>query len=207
MITTGSGDFVPDSPFMRRDTPQGYSGIGVDFSKTGNAFRGVPRPIVKMGVTSSGARGAPGEPSTVPGPPGDPGTPGVDGGPGPPGDPSTVPGPPGDPGSPGSPGAVGPTGPQGIPGPKDSVVQTAEGIYAFAVTEGARPWFIDVIPAGTQPSVKFLAAIGGESARFISKCGKFELVLGVQVAYPDWYMPDKTLQQKLKANNFWNQAF
>lgn len=207
MITTGSGDFIPDSPFMRKDTPQGYSGVGVDFSKTGNAFRAVQRPIIRTGTPSSGARGAPGppgEPSTVPGPPGDPGP---QGDPGPPGDPSTVPGPPGDPGNPGPPGDVGPTGPTGEPGPKDSVVQTSEGIYAFAVTEGTRPWFIDVVPAGTQPDAKFMAAINGESARFVSKCGKFEMVFGVQAAYPDWHMPEKTSSQKQKANDFWNQAF
>jgi hypothetical protein len=75
------------------------------------------------------------------------------------------------------------------------------------VTEGARPWFIDVVPLNGPLSPKFAAAIVGESARFTSKCGKLDLVLGIQKDYPDWHLPDKTLHQKQKANNFWNQAF
>lgn len=191
---------------MRRSIPQGSNGVGVDFSNTGNGFRTISRPIVKTTQHGAGPRGAPGAPGEPggPGPTGDPGSPGS---PGPPGEPSTTPGPPGDPGSPGEPGPAGPTGPTGEPGPKDSVVQTSEGIYAFAVTEGARPWFIDVVPAGAEPDAKFLAAISRETARFVSKCGKLELVLGVQAAFPDWRMPDKTLTQKQKANAFWNQAF
>lgn len=211
-MNTGSGNYPADSPFLRRQIPQATNGLAMDYSPSGNAVRVVPRPLTRGsqpsgGSSAPGTPGTPGEPSTVPGPPGDPGSKGDKGSPGPPGDPSTVPGPPGNPGSPGSPGPEGPQGPTGLPGPKDSVVQTSEGIYAFAVTEGASPWFIDVVPAGAILERRFSAAIVEESARFVSKCGTLELVLGVQKDFPDWRMPDKTAAQKSKANEFWNQAF
>ncbi len=183
MIHTAAGTFTPDSPFLQKSTPQGYSGVSVDFSPSSNALRASAAPLIK-GASPFVGLGAPGTNGST-------GLPGGPGGPGPPG-------PTGNPGN---------AGPPGKASPKDSVVQTSEGIYAFAVVEGARPWFIDIIPAGTEPDAKFLAAVTGELVRFNSKCGKFDLVLGVQAEYPDWRMPDKTLQQKQKANAFWNQAF
>lgn len=169
---------------------------------------------------ATGAAGNPGDPGNPgnpgdPGPAGDPGDPGPigpNGNPGSPGDPGTPgnPGNPGDPGSPGPPGEPGPSGPQGEPGPpgpKDSVVRTSEGIYAFAVTEGARPWFIDIVPAGEKLEKKFAAAICEETARFRSTCGSFDLVFGVQNEYPNWRLPEKTGEQMQKARQFWNQAF
>ena len=125
----------------------------------------------------------------------------------------TGPGSPGGPGEPGPPGPDGPStpGPPGPPGPpgdpKDSVVSTAEGIYAFAVTEGARPWFLDIVPAGEDTDAKFNAATCEETARFRSECGRFDLVFAIQAAFPDWRMPDKTESQMTKAQTFWRQAF
>jgi hypothetical protein len=87
------------------------------------------------------------------------------------------------------------------------VVSTAEGIYAFAVTEGAQPWFIDIVPAGEGTDAKFDAATCEETARFRSECGRFDLVFAVQASYPGWRMPDKTEFQMVKANTFWGQAF
>ena len=104
----------------------------------------------------------------------------------------------------GTPGGEGPPGP---PGPKDSVVETSEGIYAFAVTEGTRPWFIDIVPAGEDTDKKFNAATCEETARFRSECGRFDLVFAIQAQYPDWRMPDKTESQMVKAQTFWRQAF
>lgn len=217
MITTGSGEFVPESPFLRGQRFESSGGIQTDFSRTGNAVRLVPRPVVS--TASSGApRGEPGEPGS-PGGPGPNGDPGPDGDPGPIGDPGPLgdPGPPGDPGGPPGPpgptgpdgpnGPDGPPGPEGPPGPKDSVVSTSEGIYAFAVTEGARPWFIDIVLAGEDTDAKFNAATCEETARFRSECGRFDLVFAIQSKFPDWRMPDKTEAQMVKANHFWGQAF
>jgi hypothetical protein len=86
-------------------------------------------------------------------------------------------------------------------------VSTSEGIYAFAVTEGARPWFLDIVPAGDGLEKKYSAAISEETARFRSACGKFDLVFGIQAAYPDWRLPSKTEEQMRAAKQFWNQAF
>jgi len=134
------------------------------------------------------------------GPKGDPGDPGSNGDPG---DPGT----PGNPGDPGTPGGPGPKGDPGDPGPKDSVVQTQSGIYAFACTEGTRPWFIDIVPTGKQTSQKFFDATCTKETRFLSACGEFELVFAVRQGFNDWYMPEKTTEQMARANHFWSQAF
>ena len=185
--------------------PDGPSGATGDPGAPGD-----PGPVGPTGPT--GPTGLPGDPGNPgdPGPPGPSGPDGPPGPPGPPGDPGGPPGPtgpPGDPGLTGDPGPIGPTGDPGPPGPKDSVVQTSEGIYAFAVTEGTRPWFIDIVPAGERLEKKFAAAICEETARFRSACGSFDLVFGVQNEYPDWRLPEKTGEQMQKARQFWNQAF
>ena len=217
MIPTPQGNFESDSPFQRRSQTVGMPDTRVLQGGTTVIGRNESPTVGPRVITGpTGKDGDPGSPG-FPGSPGVDGTPGVDGGPGPPGDPSTTPGPPGgpgptgDPGPPGdpstTPGPPGGPGPDGPPGPKDSVVSTAEGIYAFAVTEGAQPWFIDVVPAGATPEPKFMSAITGEVVRFASKCGRFDLFLGVQADYPNWRMPNKTAEQKRKANTFWGQAF
>jgi hypothetical protein len=87
------------------------------------------------------------------------------------------------------------------------VVKTEMGIYAFACTEGARPWFIDIVPSGAGMNPKHAAATDGNSVRFKSECGGFDLILAVRKEYSDWYMPSKTPQEMEKANGFWSQAF
>jgi hypothetical protein len=87
------------------------------------------------------------------------------------------------------------------------VVSTSEGIYAFAVTEGTRPWFIDIVAAESALEKRFDAAIHEETARFRSACGRFDLVFGIQSEYPDWHLPSKSEGQMNKAKQFWNQAF
>jgi hypothetical protein len=134
---------------------------------------------------------------------GAPGVPGNDGAPGSPGADGTD----GTPGADGLPGGPGPKGDPGDPGPKDSVVQTELGIYAFACTEGTRPWFIDVVHSGAELHPKHAAATDGKPVRFKSECGNFDLVLAVRKEYSDWFMPDKTTAEKEKANDFWAQAF
>ena len=217
MITTGSGIFHPDSHFLQKKVTQGYGGAGIDYSPHGDAVHLIPRPVVKLGQASTGARGAPGSPGT----PGTNGTPGDPGGPGPTGvgDPGPTgpdgspgaPGPPGDPGGPpgppGDPGGIGPTGPEGPPGPKDSVVQTSAGIYAFACMEGSRPLFVHVRRIDEGLPSKFLAAVGNSVLRFPSHDGEHELCVGVRSDFPDWFMPSKTSEQKRKADGFWGQAF
>lgn len=210
MITTVQGNFDPtNSPFAMRPWTWGFAGIGVNQSRDGKTT--VVGSLPKASVISGDALGGLG-PEGLPGSPGADGTPGTNGADGSPGTPGTdgtpgSPGTDGTPGNPGDPGAPGPMGDPGPPGPKDSVVKTYEGIYAFAVTEGARPWFIDVVPADSHTEPRFTAATCGETARFRSICGRFDLVLAIQAEYPDWRMPDKTEDEMRKARNFWSQAF
>lgn len=152
-----------------------------------------------------GPPGAPGTPSTVPGPPGEPG--GV-GPPGEPGNPSTEPGPPGIPGAPGEPGGVGPPGEPGPPGPKDSIIMNELGIYAFACSEGTRPWFFEIVKRGSRPTKKFIAAVEkGTITRFKSSNGRKELIFGVRKGYKNWVNPEKSVAQMRQANKFWGMAF
>lgn len=208
MITTVQGNYDPtNSPFAMRPWTRAFAGIGVDQSRDGKTVivGQLPRATVETATvmeSSLGPQGAQG-PQGPAGSPGDPGPTGPEGPTGPSG-PNGDPGPTGDPGPEGPPGGPGPPGP---PGPKDSVVSTSAGIYAFAVTEGARPWFIDIVPSGEDTDHKFSAATLGETARFRSVCGKFDLVFAVQAEYPDWRMPEKTESQMQSARSFWNQAF
>ncbi len=211
MITTVQGNYDPtNSPFAMRPWTRAFAGIGVDQSRDGKTVivGQLPRATVETATvmeSSLGPQGAQGPqgPQGPAGSPGDPGPTGPEGPTGPSG-PNGDPGPTGDPGPEGPPGGPGPPGP---PGPKDSVVSTSAGIYAFAVTEGARPWFIDIVPSGEDTDHKFAAATLGETARFRSVCGKFDLVFAVQAEYPDWRMPEKTKSQMQSARSFWNQAF
>ena len=75
------------------------------------------------------------------------------------------------------------------------------------MTEGTRPWLIDIVSAGEDTDAKFNAATCEETARFRSECGRFDLVFAIQAKFPDWRMPDKTEAQMVKANHFWGQAF
>ena len=208
MITTVQGNYDPtNSPFAMRPWTRAFAGIGVDQSRDGKTVivGELPKATVQTATvmeSSLGPQGAQG-PQGPAGSPGDPGLIGLEGPTGPSG-PNGDPGPTGDPGPEGPPGGPGPRGP---PGPKDSVVSTSAGIYAFAVTEGARPWFIDIVPSGEDTDHKFSAATLGETARFRSVCGKFDLVFAVQAEYPDWRMPEKTESQMQSARSFWNQAF
>jgi len=236
-MITGNGEFLPDSTFLKKKVTQGYNGVGVDYSPSGDAFRAIPQPIVRSsqerlssipGPTGpTGPTGATGSPGP-PGSPGSSGGPGDPGPPGPPGDPGGPPGPPGPPGPtgptgltgpegpaggagpPGDPGPIGPTGPDGPtgpPGPKDSVVKTPLGIYAFACMEASRPLFMHIRHVDDEIPSKFLAAVGPQILRFPSGDGKHELCVGIQAEYPEWFMPEKSEAEKKKANDFWNQAF
>jgi len=146
-------------------------------------------------IPPSGITGPTGPASTVPGPTGPRGLTGAA---------STVPGPTGPRGFTGSPGLTGHTGPTG---PKDSVVETLRGIYAFACVEDARPIFSERQPVGVGPSEKFLAAIDPRTLiSFTSDCGKFRKYEGVRVGFEHWNMPDRTPLQMQKARAFWGQA-
>jgi hypothetical protein len=185
------------SPFATNNLLTGLGGL--DATTVGNQSFVVARP-------QGGGKGGFGGYGTMVGgeglvgPKGDPGDPGDPGANGDPGDPGLN----GDPGFPGEPG---PKGDPGDPGPKDSVVQTNSGIYAFACTEGTRPWFIDIVPTGKQTSQKFFDATCTKETRFLSACGEFELVFAVRQGFNEWYMPEKTTEQMARANHFWSQAF
>ena len=146
----------------------------------------------------------------VPGPTGPAGAPGAAGAPGPTGPTGATggPGPGGPDGQPGEPGPIGPDGPEGPigpPGPKDSIVTTELGTYAFACTEGTRPWFIDVVPHGLMPSERFLAAV--EERGIVRFPGlSHDLVMGIRRGFADWVNPSKTEEQKQRADHFWGMA-
>lgn len=154
--------------------------------------------------------GEPGPPGSS-GDPGDPGPPGATGSPGPPGingDPGPV-GPPGvdgPPGGVGEPGPPGDTGPEGPPGPKDSIVKTSQGIYAFACAEADRPYFFSIVRTGEKLSDRFKAAVNGPLVRFRSTDNSYELCLALDARYPGWCNPDKTEEQLHRASAFWSQA-
>lgn len=172
----------------------------------------------------TGPAGSPGADSTVPGPtgpastvPGPTGPPGSDAGytgpvgpTGPAG--MSITGPPGisvtgPAGAPGADSTVpGPTGPTGPMGPKDSIVQTEAGIYAFACMEASRPMFFELVRAGEAASAKFLAAVIGVPLRFRSACGRSELLLGIRKGFGEWEMPEKTGAEMERAKRFWGQA-
>lgn len=171
-------------------------GLGV-VPATGSGVRGRRGPTGNTGPTGPmGPSGGPPGPTGPPGPQGPTGPMGMTGGPGPTG--AT--------GGAGPAGPTGPVGPQGPTGPKDSVVQTELGIYAFAVTEGTEPWFIDIVERGAKLDPKFEAATRGPVTRFISSCGHFELVMANRREFKMWRMPVKTVMQKAKADSFWRQA-
>ena len=78
MIRTSAGDYPPDSMFQRKSIPQGYGGVQIDFSRSGNnGFRTPPPPKVKSTQLNNsvprgptGSQGPTGPASTVPGPTG-----------------------------------------------------------------------------------------------------------------------------------------
>lgn len=192
------------SPFLSGPRNYAYDGVGaVGYGANKTVF---------SEPTTGGFDGNPG-PDGGPGPDGNPGP---DGGPGPPGDPGGPPGPEGPPGPGGSTGEPGPPGPPGppgndglpgAPGPKDSVVETVLGIYAFACTESTQPWFFDVVEAGKTPEPKFMAAVEPRIIRFKSECGRLDLCLGIRKGFLGWRMPEKSQREMEQSNKFWSLAF
>ena len=180
MITTGSGEFVPDSPFLRGQRFESSGGIQTDFSRTGNAVRLAPRPVVS--TASSGApRGAPG--------------------------PAGPAGPSGPAGATGPAGPAGVTGPQGPTGPKGSFVATPAGIFELACAEGTRPYFFHIRDTRDPVPSEFLHTITGDMVRFLSHDGKHELCFGVRREFPDWFMPKSNHAQLAHSVSFWNQEY
>lgn len=97
-------------------------------------------------------------------------------------------------------GSIGPTG------PKDSIVETTMGIYAFACIEGARPWFVDITPSGKDSSnPKFEAAVAKNVVQFKSICGGFVMSVGVRKGFEDWNMPEKNRKQMDHMVASWSQ--
>lgn len=192
-------------------------------SGSGATLLGGGPQIIRNRDGVSGGTGLPG-PAGDDGNPGGPGLPGAVGPPGIPGDPGGPPGPPGATGPPGSTGNTGPTGPDGSPGPpgnigntgptgepgppgpKDSIVSTELGIFALACSEGTRPWFIDIVPAGTPANPKFLSTTEGEEYRFATVDRRHEMVYRIRKGFSSWYLPVKSQNEMMAANQFWSQA-
>jgi len=204
-------EYLGNSSIANRPWVWGNDSLSVFPSSSGVMLSQLDGPKVASTADAMGSPGQDGSPGTPggPGSVGPTGPIGPQGNPGPngPTGPTGPDGPTGPPGPDGPEGPPGPMGDPGPPGPKDSVVSTSEGIYAFAVTEGTRPWFLDIVPAGTSLEKRYSAAICEETARFRSTCGSFDLVFGIQADYPDWHLPSKTEEQMNAAKSFWNQAF
>ena len=206
MIRTSAGDYPPDSMFQRKSIPQGYGGVQIDFSRSGNnGFRTPPPPKVKSTQLNNsvprgptGSQGPTGPASTVPGPTGPA---------------STVPGPPGPtgPSTPGPTGRQGPTGPAstvpGPTGPKGSFVKTQSGVYELACAEGTRPYFFHVRTVPEPIPSEFLETITGKLLRFPSHDGQHELCLAVRREFPDWFMPKSNERQRLHSVQWWGNEY
>ncbi len=171
-----------------QDGQRGPTGVGIQgptgIGETGPTGRSITGPTGKTGVGRTGPTGR-----GYTGPTG-----------------FGVTGPTGRPGS-ATTGAQGIQGPPGPTGPKDSIVQTPRGIFAFACIEGARPWFVDIVAADADLRGKFAAAVLPETAvRFRSACGKFDLVAAVRQGFEQWDMPERSAEQMARATRFWGGA-
>lgn len=186
-------------------------GPGLLFSGgPGGVLDFAPQPMVRSPQQDAPPFVSPGTGPT--GPQGDRGSRGSDG-------PQGFTGPRGSTGPQGPQGGTGPQGGQGSrgpqgdrgtigpTGPKDSIVKTSLGIYAFACMEGAQPWFFELVPYDGEPSEKFKAAIIERTlVSFPSESGLHRLVMGLRRGFDDWNMPIKTPQQMARAATFWSQA-
>ena len=202
----GNGPTGPTGP--TGDT--GPSGPTGDYGPTGPTG-----PTGDIGPTGpSGGPAGPTGDTGAPGPTGDTGPTGPTGPAGPTGSGAT--GAAGDTGSAGATGATGDTGPTGPTGPtgdtgpagKGSFLKTSEGIYEYICIEGARPWWVDMVPAGSPLTPKFAASIEPDTeTRFRSVDGKMDLVLGIKTGFKNWYAADATEEQREHALKFWRQEY
>lgn len=189
-----NSQLLSPSPMMATQTgARAGSGLGM----SGNTLFAQKQPVMRTPSSLGSGSGAPGR-RGGPGPPGANGTNGADGAMGMTGIPGTN-------GADGTPSTE--PGPPGPPGVKDSVVQTTEGIYAFACIEGTQPWFFEIVKRGKPCSRKFLAAVEkGSLISFTSDEGH-NLVMGIRKGCLKWNLPKKTLTEMNRANAFWSQAF
>lgn len=153
-------------------------------------------------------RAGPAGPQGDPGPQGEQG---IQGDPGPQGERGVQgePGPQGEigpQGPQGDPGATGPAGPEGPQGPKggDSIVTNTFGTRAVGIAEGTQGQWFDLIPAGQALDPWFEEALV-EPVRFVSTCGKFELICGVPKHCREWRIPEKTGEDKRRATDLWKE--
>jgi hypothetical protein len=136
------------------------------------------------------------------GAPGAPGADGIDGQDGAPG----APGADGIDGQDGAPGEQGPPGPEGPAGPKggDSIRTNAHGTKAVGIVEGTQGQWLDLVPHG-EPIEPWLEDELVEPVRFVSECGRFDLIVGVPKHCEHWRMPTKTPQQAEAAKAQWRE--
>ena len=170
--------------------PTGAAGAQGEQGTPGNdgADSTVPGPPGPQG--EQGPPGNDGADSTVPGPQG---TQGEQGPPGNDGADSTVPGPPG------------PEGPAGPAGPKgDSIRTNHYGTRAVGITESTQGHWFDLVPHG-EAIDPWLNAELMEPVRFVSECGRFDLIMGVPKHCEGWRMPEKTDQQQAAALAQWQE--
>jgi hypothetical protein len=136
------------------------------------------------------------------GAPGAPGADGIDGQDGAPG----APGADGIDGQDGAPGEQGQPGPEGPAGPKggDSIRTNAHGTKAVGIVEGTQGQWLDLVPHG-EPIEPWLEDELVEPVRFVSECGRFDLIVGVPKHCEHWRMPTKTPQQAEAAKAQWRE--
>ena len=139
------------------------------------------------------------------GPAGNDGAPGSDGAQGPPGNDGAQ-GPPGNDGADSTvPGPPGPEGPAGPAGPKgDSIRTNRYGTRAVGITESTQGHWFDLVPHGAAID-PWLNEEMVEPVRFVSECGRFDLIVGVPKHCEGWRMPEKTDQQQAAALAQWQE--
>ncbi len=106
----------------------------------------------------------------------------------------------------GAPGEQGPPGPEGPAGPKggDSIRTNAHGTKAVGIVEGTQGQWLDLVPHG-EPIEPWLEDELVEPVRFVSECGRFDLIVGVPKHCEHWRMPTKTPQQAEAAKAQWRE--
>lgn len=93
-------------------------------------------------------------------------------------------------------------GPPGPPGPKDSIVKISDGFRRIAVTEGRRPWIIEILPMGGELSPE-MNEVMLEIGRVSLNGAEHELIVGVRKDLQKWAMPPATEKEYENHTSNW----
>lgn len=208
-VITSAGQFPIDSPWMSQTQKRGAGNIVIRNSSGGGSeiWQNFPVQTTTLNnqVDTAGLTG----PTGPQGPTGTQGLTGPQGFTGPKGS-IGLSGPQGATGPIGANGSRGPQGDRGSigpTGPKDSIIKTDLGIYAFACFEMDQACFGSLGKAGQPPAKKFAASVIPESiVSFASIDRKSVLHVGVRRGFADWLNPERTPAQMVHAMTWWSKA-